>query len=331
MSTRRRLKYLVTGGCGFIGSHLVDLLISDGHAVRVLDNLSSGKRELIPSSVELVVGDVADQPMVRRCMEGVDGCFHLAAVASVQRSVEDWVGTHRTNLTGTIAVFDAARARNGLPARPVVFASSAAVYGASNELPLAETSSTRPVSAYGADKLGSELHAEVAASVFNVPATGLRFFNVYGPRQDPESPYSGVVSIFSNRLRAGLPITIFGDGGQTRDFIFVGDVIRFLRAAMETSVPALRIFNVCSGRATSLLDLVATLGEIVARTPRILHEKPRSADIRHSLGDPAVARLSLGVAVQTTLRDGLRATLGLSGEPCQGLSESQLRARPSPA
>ena len=331
MRTRRRLKYLVTGGCGFIGSHLVDSLISDGHAVRVLDNLSTGKRELIPSSVELVVGDVADQPMVRRCMEGVDGCFHLAAVASVQRSIEDWVGTHRTNLTGTIAVLDAARARNGLPARPVVFASSAAVYGASNELPLAETSSTRPVSAYGADKLGSELHAEVAASVFNVPATGLRFFNVYGPRQDPESPYSGVVSIFSNRLRAGLPITIFGDGGQTRDFIFVGDVIRFLRAAMETSVPALRIFNVCSGRATSLLDLVATLGEIVARTPRILHEKPRSADIRHSLGDPAVARLSLGVAVQTTLRDGLRATLGLSGEPCQGLSESQLRARPSPA
>jgi UDP-glucose 4-epimerase len=264
-------------------------------------------------------------------MESVDGCFHLAAIASVQRSIEDWVGTHRTNLTGTITVLDAARARNGSPARPVVFASSAAVYGASNELPLAETSTTRPVSAYGADKLGSELHAEVAASVFNVPATGLRFFNVYGPRQDPESPYSGVVSIFSNRLRAGLPITIFGDGGQTRDFIFVDDVVRFLRGAMETSVPTLRIFNVCTGRATSLLDLVATLAEIVARTPRILHEKPRSADIRHSLGDPAVARLSLGVAVQTTLRDGLRATLGLSGEPRQGLSESQLGARRSPA
>src|SRR5437867_9377499 len=128
-----RLKYLVTGGCGFIGSHLVDSLISDEHDVRVLDNLSTGKREHIPSSAELVVGDVSDQATVRRCMEGVNGCFHLAAIASVQRSIEDWVGTHRINLTGTIAVFDAARARNGLPACPVVFASSAAVYGASNE------------------------------------------------------------------------------------------------------------------------------------------------------------------------------------------------------
>jgi len=171
-------KYLVTGGCGFVGSHLVDALCAYEHSVRILDDLSTGLAVLRPPGVELIVGNVADPSLVAQSMRGIDGCFHLAAVASVEQSNGDWLGTHRTNLTGTVTVLDAAtRARFNFPI-PVVFASSAAVYGDPLDIPISERTAPRPLSAYGADKLGSELHCYVASHVHRVPTCSLRFFNV---------------------------------------------------------------------------------------------------------------------------------------------------------
>jgi len=303
-------RYLVTGGAGFIGSHLVDALLARGDQVVVLDDLSSGHRSNLPPDVPLIEGDVADLVAVQRAIDGVDGCFHLAAIASVQRSNEDWLGTHRTNLTGTIAVLEAARrAANGRPI-PVVYASSAAVYGDTQDLPIAETTPTRPLTAYGADKLGSELHARVASHVHGVPTTGLRFFNVYGPRQDPKSPYSGVISVFAESVMTGRRIGIHGDGGQTRDFIFVGDVADHLVAAMATSTARPRIFNVCTGNATSILQLARTLMKAAGRGFEIWHGPARAGDIRDSVGDPSRAIAGLGLRAMTPLADGLCTLLG---------------------
>ncbi len=301
--------WLVTGGCGFIGSHLVEALLARGDRVRVLDDLSTGKRDNIPASVEVVVGDVADPVLVARAAAGVDGIFHLAAIASVQRSNEDWVGTHRTNLTGTIAVLDAARGTAARAALPVVYASSAAVYGDNPAVPLRETATLAPLSAYGADKLGSELHARVAWSAHKVPTRGLRFFNVYGPRQDPSSPYSGVIAIFADRLMRDEGIRIYGDGAQSRDFIYVADVIAHLLAAMSGLKAEAQVVNVCTGRATTVLELAEIIAQIAGRKPRIEHAAPRIGDIRTSIGDPAAAIALLGLRATVAVGDGLRRTL----------------------
>jgi len=304
-------RYVVTGGAGFIGSHLVDSLLADGHAVRVVDDFSTGRRENLDPRADLLVGDVADPTLMRRAIAGAHGCFHLAAVASVARGNEDWLGTHRTNQTGTIAVLDAARIAGGCP---VVYASSAAIYGDQPAGPLAEDARPAPRSAYGADKYGSELHAGAAFAVHGVPNTGLRFFNVYGPRQDPASPYSGVVSIFAARIAAGLPITIHGDGRQVRDFVFVADVVCHLRAAMARlgRQRGAYVFNVCTGRATSVLALAQSIGAAVGRAGRIGFGPSRAGDLSTSLGDPTLARAALGVSADTALPDGLARTLATS-------------------
>jgi UDP-glucose 4-epimerase len=300
--------YLVTGGCGFIGSHLCEALIANGHQVRVLDDLSTGKLENMPAAADFIKGDVGEPGTVMRAMQDVDGCFHLAAVASIERGHRDWLGTHRTNLTGAIAVFDAARA--GGRQVPVVYASSAAVFGNNPNMPLTEEAATRPLSAYGADKLGCEQHAFVAARVHNVPTCGLRFFNVYGPRQDPTSPYSGVISIFCDRLRGGRSITIHGDGLQKRDFIFVEDVVRALIAAMARTSGEAPVYNICTGRATSLLQLTDVISVILNTSAKIEHGPSRLGDVRESFGDPSRARAELGFEARTDLRVGLIATLG---------------------
>ncbi len=302
---------LVTGGAGFIGSHLCDALLARGTRVRVLDDLSSGRRDNLPDGIELIVGDVADPAAARTALEGMDGCFHLAAIASVQRAAEDWLGTNRVNLVGTIALLDAARARQ----LPVVYASSAAVYGNCPIQPIGEDAPTRPLSAYGADKLGCELHAAVATGVHGVPTTGLRFFNVFGPRQDPTSPYSGVISIFAAQLRRGTAVSVFGDGGQTRDFVFVADVVAALLAAMArlraggAVANQADVFNVCTGQATSVLGLARTIAELCGLTPELRHGPAREGDIRHSVGNPAAARVGLGFAAETSLRAGLAQVL----------------------
>ncbi len=297
--------YLVTGGAGFIGSHLCDALLAASHQVRVLDDLSTGKRTNLDARAELVVGDVGDAAAVAAATDGIDGIVHLAAVASVQRSNEDWAGTHRTNLTGTIHVFDAARKNGGVP---VVYASSAAVYGNNPKLPLAEDSATKPLSAYGADKLGCELHAHVAGLVHGVPSAGFRFFNVFGPRQDPASPYSGVISIFAARVQKGQACTIQGDGGQARDFVYVADVVAALRKGLDAASVSAPVFNVGTGQATSVLDLARLLQRLARSNADPVFAPPRAGDIRLSLSDCARLR-ALGWAPQTSLETGLAATL----------------------
>lgn len=301
--------YLVTGGAGFIGSHLADRLLAAGHRVRVLDDLSTGRLANLDPRCAFLHGDVTDPAAVGQAMAGVDGCFHLAAIASVARGNEDWRGTHLVNQTGTITVLDAARQVGRVP---VVYASSAAVYGNLGLEVAHEDRMPAPLTAYGADKLGSELHGRVAQLVHGVPTVGLRFFNVYGPRQDPKSPYSGVISIFAALVAAGQVVTVHGDGQQTRDFIYVGDVVAHLGAAMrhlEGPPPASAVLNVCTGHGTTVLELVETLGRLHGRAPLLAHGPARAGDIRRSIGDPAQAIAALGVRAQVPLQDGLALTL----------------------
>jgi len=301
--------YLVTGGCGFIGSNLVDELICAGHSVRVIDDLSTGSRENLHPKAQLIVGDICDTRLVKQMMEGVDGCFHLAAIASVERSLHDWIETHRVNLTGTITVFDAAKtAKNGSPV-PVVYASSAAIYGDNASMPLTEREIPRPLTAYGADKLACELHARVGSLVHDVTSTGLRFFNVYGPRQDPSSPYSGVISIFLDRIVRGEKISVFGDGGQCRDFVYVGDVVRFLMAGMKRITRQHEVVNVCTGRMVTLNQLAQTISSLSRQPLRIDRQPQRNGDIRVSLGDPERALRILGIKAEIDLSDGLKRTM----------------------
>jgi UDP-glucose 4-epimerase len=299
--------YAITGGAGFIGSHLADNLLADGHEVRVIDDLSTGRRLQLDARARLVVDDVANPAALARLLHGADAVFHLAAIASVVRSNEDWAGSHRVNQGGTIAVMQAARRAGGIP---VVYASSAAVYG--NQPGAArETLPPAPLSAYGADKLGSELHAAVAFGVHGVPTFGLRFFNIYGPRQDPRSPYSGVISIFAERVARRQVLTIHGDGRQLRDFVYVGDAVRHLRAGLRLlqERPQAAVVNVCTGAGTSILELAEALGSIAGRAPDIAFAPAREGDIRVSVGDPGRARLLLGISAGTPLQEGLAATL----------------------
>ncbi|PJI38645.1 NAD-dependent epimerase/dehydratase family protein [Ferrovibrio sp.] len=305
--------FLVTGGCGFIGSHLVDLLLRQGHRVRVLDDLSTGRTHNLAPEAELMIGDVADAAIVALAMKGVMGCFHLAADTSLQTSAEDWLRSHRTNLTGTITIFEAACSR----AVPVVYASSAAVYGDSGDQRLSEMAPARPLNAYGADKLGCELHARIAASLHGVPTAGLRFFNVYGPRQDPASSYTGVISIFAARAMDGEPMQLHGDGEQLRDFIFVADTAAHLVAAMDRLLERQRdrrpaaagVFNVCTGQPTRIRELAAMIARLSGRPLRLQSTPARAGDIRRSLGDPSAAIRHLRIAATTALEDGLRQTL----------------------
>ena len=301
--------FLVTGGCGFIGSHLCDALIKDGHRVRVVDDLSSGKQENLSGRESLLLGDVSDPLLMRDAVVGIDGCFHLAAIASVERGRQAWLETHRTNLTGTITVLDAIRRLPNARQIPVVYASSAAIYGDCQSVPIEEGVEKNPLSAYGADKYACELHARVASVVHGVPTTGLRFFNVYGPRQDPLSPYSGVISIFCSKLRRGEPIYIYGDGGQTRDFIFVRDVVGALMQAMHRPSHDAPVFNVCTGHATSVLQLADIISGLLGRSAKVRYCPARSGEVRHSTGSPVRAKAALDLPPTISLQIGLSEVL----------------------
>ena len=301
--------YLVTGGAGFIGSHLCDALIRQGHQVRILDNFSTGRWENVHPKATVLCGDVANPIIVRHALRGVDGVFHLAAVASVQKSNEAWYATHRTNISATVGIFEgvaqeAARLEMEAPV-PVVYASSAAVYGAADGRALTEQDETKPLTAYGVDKLACEQHARIGGSIHGIPSAGFRFFNVYGSRQDPKSPYSGVISIFADRAVKGEDVAVFGDGRQVRDFIHVSDIVRFLIAGMKHAAIEAPVFNACTGRETDLNRLLDTLGGIVGTPPKRRHREPRPGDIAYSLGDPAKAAALLGVEARKPLSEGL--------------------------
>jgi UDP-glucose 4-epimerase len=309
-SEKTSKRFLVTGGCGFIGSHLVDALINRGHSVVILDDLSTGKLENKNPAAEMIIGDTVNYATVDDAFSGIDGCFHLAAVASVEKSVVDWAHTHTVNITSTVNVFQAASRRQTRV--PVVYTSSAAVYGDCAETPIKETADKQPLTAYGVDKFACDLHGRVAWHVHNVPNIGIRPFNVYGPRQDPASPYSGVISIFFDRMRRGLPINIYGDGLQTRDFVFVGDAVKSFMAAMDKITvehTGHDVVNICTGKPTSVRDLA----DIVAKMTGYLLEygfaPARKGDIRTSVGDTTHLRERLGLSLDVSLSDGLKAML----------------------
>jgi len=299
---------LVTGGCGFIGSHLADRLVADGHAVTILDDLSTGQRGNAPAQARIVEGDVADSDLVRSLVAEADAVFHLAAIASVQVCEEQPELAYRTNVLGTEIIMNTA-ATKGIP---VVYASSAAVYGDNPDLPLAEDAVPNPLGAYGRHKLEDEkIAARLAAS--GLASAGLRFFNVYGPRQDPRSPYSGVISKFVANAQAAIPLTFFGDGEQTRDFIYVGDIVRLLITAWQKAEGA-AVFNGCTGQAVSLKELAAVIGTLLVKPLATRHEAARVGDIRHSLGDPQKARTALDFDAKTGLAEGLGQLMGAIGD-----------------
>ncbi|MCY7259574.1 MULTISPECIES: NAD-dependent epimerase/dehydratase family protein [Pseudomonas] len=303
MSTER---ILVTGGAGFIGSHLVDALLAKGYGVRVLDDLSTGKVSNLPMDnpqLQLVVGDVADAAALAEAMHGCGAVVHLAAVASVQASVEDPVRTHQSNFIGTLRVCEAMVAAG---IRRVVFASSAAVYGNNGEgTPINEDTPKSPLTPYAADKLASEYYLDFYRRQHGLEPVILRFFNIFGPRQDPSSPYSGVISIFSERAKRAHPITVFGDGGQTRDFVYVEDLVKILVQGLEHPAPAADATNVGLSGVTTLNDLIAALEQISGQPLNVSHGAARSGDIRHSKADNRRLLERFDLGTPTSLTEGL--------------------------
>ena len=302
--------FLVTGGCGFIGSHICEDLVARGHTVRVLDNLASGYRsniEHLGPAVELQLGDVRSPDDVRKAVAGVRGVFHEAALVSVFDSVQRPQDNHDINATGTLNVLLAARDAG---VQRVVLASTAAAYGNDPELPKREDMRPQPESPYAVAKVAGEHYLRLFASLYALPTVVLRYFNVFGPRQDPKSPYSGVISRFCADVTAGRTPTVFGDGEQTRDFVFVKDVVQANWRAMSDQVPGRgQIYNVASGRTASLLDLLATLGRLTGRTVTPAFQPARAGDIRHSAADIAKATRELGYQPQFDLATGLEGLL----------------------
>jgi UDP-glucose 4-epimerase len=297
---------VITGGCGFIGSHLTRRISQSGRRVRVIDDLSNGRLERLPPGVEFRKGDVADPDFVRAAVADASVVFHLAAVASVQVANERWLASQRTNSGGTVALMEALR--DVAPEVPFIYASSAAVYGDVTLAPgerINEQTPVRPMSPYGVDKLASELHARVAGSLFAIASFGLRFFNVFGPGQAPDSPYSGVISRFIAQARAGEPLTIFGDGGQSRDFVHVDDVVGALLAAEQGASADASVVNICTGEPTSVGDLARRISAIAGGGSLLLHLPARQGDIRHSLGDPSLAAARLHWRAEVAVSDGL--------------------------
>ncbi len=302
-------KFLVTGGAGFIGSHLVEALVARGQRVRVLDDLSTGLAEnLAPfgDAVELVRGDVADADTARRAVEGAEVVFHLAALASVQRSVEAPADSHRICATGTVQVLDAAR-RAGV--RRVVYAGSASAYGLPVRDVQSEDDPVCPLSPYAAAKLAGEVYCQAFSGTYGLETVRLRFFNIFGPRQRPDSPYSGVIALFVAALGSGRTPTVFGDGQQTRDFTYVTDVVQALLLAAERPGISGTVCNVGTGQGTSLLQLLDGLNRLLGTNvaPRLAEARP--GDIRHSRADISRARQLLGYEPAMPFEQGLERTL----------------------
>jgi UDP-glucose 4-epimerase len=297
---------VVTGGCGFIGGHLVRRLSQMGRSVRVLDDLSNGDLGRLPAGVDFREGDVADPAAVLSAVTGATVVFHLAAVASVQVSNKRWLDSHLTNSGGAVAVMEALR--NESPNAAFVYASSAAVYG---DVPLigderiTEKARCVPLAPYGIDKLATEWHAGVGGTLFGLRSFGLRFFNVFGPGQAPDSPYSGVISRFVAQAGSGGPITIFGDGEQTRDFVHIDDVVSALLLAESAASTAAPVANICTGLTTSVNELANVIAGQFKPAPPLVCTAGRIGDIRRSVGDPTLAWKLLGWRSAVSLGDGL--------------------------
>ena len=303
-------RHLVTGGAGFIGSHIVDTLVWSGETVRVVDNLSTGRKENLaqhgPGVVEFVEADLTEPAVVAEAVDGIDFVFHIAAIPSVPRSVKDPVASHRANVDATLLLLNAARAAQ---VKRVVFASSSSVYGDSPTLPKHERMPTNPLSPYALQKLIGEQYMRLFHSLYGLDTVALRFFNVFGPRQDPTSPYSGVISLFIAALSEGRQPTIHGDGRQTRDFTYVSDVASGVIAASTAPEVSGKSINLAPGGRVSLNSLFSVLCEVIGADTEPVYGPPREGDVRHSQADNTLARELLGFDAEVAVEEGLRRTV----------------------
>jgi nucleoside-diphosphate-sugar epimerase len=308
----------VTGAAGFIGGHLAEALVKEGYEVRGLDDFSSGKRENLPkdSRFSLVEGTVADPRSVEEAVAGAKWVFHLAAIPSVPLSMAEPVRTNAINVGGTVNVLEAAR-RSGV--ERVVLACSCAAYGDSPEQPKQESLEARPLSPYAAQKVAAELYAQTYSRAYGLPCVALRFFNVYGPRQDPKSEYAAAIPRFATRLLGGQRPIVYGDGKQTRDFVHVSDVVRANLLAATSDRAVGEVINIASGRSASLLELIAILKSIIESELEIEHQAPRAGDLRVSTADISKARELLGYQPRVRLEEGLASLVA-------SLRNSALRA-----
>jgi UDP-glucose 4-epimerase len=300
---------LVTGGAGFIGSHLVDRLLRDGWRVRVLDDFSSGREENLAASrahIELHRGDLCDDALIARAVTGADAVFHEAAIPSVPRSVAEPALTNRVNLDGTLGLLQAARAAG---VRRFVFAASCAAYGNGEQLPKQEDMPAAPESPYALQKIAAEGYCTLFARLYGLETVALRYFNVYGPRQNPQSEYAAVLPRFITECLAGRAPTIHGDGEQTRDFVFVGDIVEANLLAASSARAVGSVVNVAGGRRISLNELLRAIQAVAGTQLAAQHGPARAGDVRHSLASLVRAEKLLGFRPQTTLLDGLAVTI----------------------
>jgi UDP-glucose 4-epimerase len=300
---------LVTGGAGFIGSHIVEALVRRGDTVRVLDNLCMGHRQnlaAVADRIELIESDLTDAATVARAVKGVDCIFHQAALASVPLSVERPLDTNAACVTGTLTLLDQAR-RAGV--RRVVYAASSSAYGNQPSASNRETDLPMPLSPYAAAKLAAEYYCQAFFHTYGLETVCLRYFNVFGPRQDPNSPYSAVIPLFITRMLAGEPPIVFGDGMQSRDFTYVENVVHGNLRAAEADGAAGRTFNLANGRATTLLELIAGLNKMLGTQITAVHKAPRVGDVRDSMADITLARQLLGYEPQVYFEEGLRRSI----------------------
>jgi len=301
--------YLVTGGAGFIGSHLVQTLLAGGNAVRVLDNFSTGRREnleVFDGRLEVQEGDLRDAARVGEAVRDVEVIFHEAAFVSAPLSISEPQTCFDVNVGGTEILLEAARHAH---VRRVVLASSAAVYGNMDTLSLAENAPLQPLSPYAASKQISEIYGRLYTRTFGLEVVALRYFNVFGPRQSPDTQYAAAVPIFLRRLLSGQPVIIYGDGGQTRDLIYIQDVVNANLLAADHPKASSLVCNICTGHETRISDLVDALLQLFPAAPAPLFAEPRPGDIYRSVGDPGLAAATLGFRAQTQLADGLRQTM----------------------
>jgi nucleoside-diphosphate-sugar epimerase len=300
--------YLITGGAGFIGSHLAAALVDRGHRVRVLDNLATGKRSNLDSAkgVEFVEGDLADLPICERAVRGMDYVLHQAAIPSVPRSVKDPITSNRANIDGSLNILVAARDAG---VKRLVYAGSSSAYGDTPTLPKREDMTPRPLSPYALQKLAAEQYCQMFTALYGFPTVTIRYFNVFGPRQDPGSPYSGVISLFATALLTGRQPVIYGDGEQTRDFTYVSNVVDGVLRACEAPQASGEVINVAMGVQTSLNQLLQVMNRALGTDLGAIYKEPRAGDVRDSLADISKAKTLLGYVPSVGLEEGLTRTI----------------------
>lgn len=300
------MKYLVTGGAGFIGSNIVAELVSRQEKVRVLDNFSTGRREnLLPflDKIELIEGDLTDLETVREAAEGIDFVLHQGALPSIPRSIEHPIGSNNANVSGTLNLLAASK---DAKVKRIVYASSSSVYGNSSELPKVETMNPSPLSPYAVSKLAGEYYCQVFYRVYHLETVILRYFNVFGTNQYPNSPYAGVIPKFASLMLDKKSPIIYGDGLQSRDFTFISNVVKANLKAIESNSAAGEIINIASGRAYSLLDLVAQINSILGYEIKPIFDSPKIGEVRHSLADITKAKEVFSYSPEINFEDGLK-------------------------